>query len=126
MRDICFRAWDDSEKEMVPHHKLVLDPDFWFSGLLIGDAPEGDALMQFTGLQDKNGKDIYEGDIVEFTNILHAPTERVLIKAEIVFYEERAQFMPQEMTENHKGGKYIHNWDCCLDLEIIGNVHQNE
>ena len=108
MREIKFRAWDDSEKEMVSHHKVVLDPDYWFSGLLTGDVPEGDVLMQSTGLQDKNGNDIYSGDVC---------------KAHHDFgpggFSERTFTVHFDLLKGY-GWEY---WDLS-QIEIIGNIHE--
>jgi uncharacterized phage protein (TIGR01671 family) len=58
MREIKFRAWDKNKNMMVyPSEKYTN------GGLL--DWFEDDDLMQFTGLLDRNGKEIYEGDIVQ-------------------------------------------------------------
>lgn len=64
MREIKFRAWDKSEQEMVDWPGLVNDPDNWWYELMSGQNEE-DVLMQYTGLKDRNGVDIYEGDIVQ-------------------------------------------------------------
>jgi uncharacterized phage protein (TIGR01671 family) len=61
MREIKFRAWGkdtngDWYMEMSPHNDAIL-----------GRQPDC-RIMQYTGLRDKNGKEIYEGDVVK---ILH-------------------------------------------------------
>ena len=61
-REIKFRVWDLDNKEWYHSTQLVIRP---YSGSITdGATTPNTELMQFTGLNDKNGKEIYEGDIL--------------------------------------------------------------
>jgi hypothetical protein len=71
MREIKFRAWDKNLMQMFP-------VDGWQYSTVYVRSPnnqkwcqpkENIVLMQYTGLKDKNGKEIYEGDIVQYAGI---------------------------------------------------------
>ena len=76
---------------------------------------------QYTGLTDKNGKKIFEGDI-----LTDNPNSKIANIYEIVWYEELAGFMLDDGLELY--GTY--DWIEChgenkILLEVIGNIHDN-
>ena len=78
MREIKFRAWHKEKKEMDYLGKIFpAISDDWFamsSSLGLGTHEENNyELMQYTGLSDKLGKEIYEGDIVK--NVIGSITD---------------------------------------------------
>lgn len=151
MREIKFRAWD-SEK------KYFIDPVFYFIGLdgsawfnLGGATEDKDSLidqsdklevMQYTGLKDKNGKEIYEGDIVKHETDFNLEVHGEYIMYEILYKSgmwitsflksAKGQTLPRgytaggisEFLSSESKEIYFKNLPN-TDLEIIGNIHEN-
>jgi len=138
MREIKFRAWnkrigwknkDGSNCEPVMEYKdFLIYPEtglceFPQGGWDLGgytEKPENFILMQFTGLKDKNGVEIYEGDILSF------PQEKQIISVTWEMTRAGWQF------DEHRGfddGVGRGNWDFTMGIakysEVIGNIHEN-
>ncbi len=102
IREIKFRAW-------VSHQK-----QFWYPGTIIRvslgedlqkELGEDIILMQFTGLKDKNGKEIYEGDIVHHGKNAVSPVE---------FHD--GSFTVATTSVMHRRSN---------ELKVIGNIYEN-
>jgi hypothetical protein len=110
MREIKFRAWDKKDERMVKdaiNCAGSIKPNgplrkFDFAEMVDSKSFE---LMQYTGLKDKNGKEIYEGDIIK---------------------DERGAIVEIAWTGNGFMGKYPHDWMIPNDREIIGNIYQDK
>ena len=116
MREIKFRAFHKKYKVLLP----VWFIDFEFQIIQIWTETEAwDSfndveLMQYTGLKDKNGKEIYEGDIIDGENIGHMVVE---------WSECRQAFV--NIKDEVLDGFYIQTYKLNKYFKVIGNIYEN-
>ncbi len=114
MREIKFRAWDGTRFL----NKTFFDRNWYNSDnkcvkALVPEDQHYLKIMQYTGLKDKNGKEIYEGDICSVDD-----GENIY---EIIFYMGgfMVAVLPRKIRIYHIGDSLFNN------IEIIGNIHEN-
>lgn len=111
MREIKFRAWDERNKEMV--YDLTLQTSNG-EPIKVCSFPNH-TFLQYTGLKDKNGKEVYEGDIVIYRGY------------EV---ENGKQIRPIRTREIKNFIKDTYSLLCITEntgnlVEVIGNIHDN-
>ena len=141
MREIKFRAWDKAEKKMITHPSLwTMDLE---GGLFYGNTKmtKNDdvlnypiILMQYTGLKDKNGKEIWEGDIAYLTDVTPNPKKTLVT---IKFEKDLVGFgvfmfrAPSDMSWLQYRKVDVSTGSIDIEhtystfVEVIGNIYEN-
>lgn len=145
MREILFRAWHPSQKEMVYFDGNKLQDHHIAShfGLLVNNEhPEGkDLLMQFTGLTDKNGVKIFEGDVCEY----YSSSGEIIKIGKVMHSLDHSKSLRRDQDKylscDDDGGFLSCFGVVCKDnlfmsicwycrpyeyMKVIGNIHQNK
>lgn len=106
MREIKFRFYDNKDKEMIAptknERKDIIFEKWEFN-------PKASELMQYTGLKDKNGTEIYEGDIVQ--------TGWQGNEKGVVVFESSTY-----CVDSGNGYMYFNHPE---SYEVIGNIYEN-
>jgi len=134
MREIKFRAWDKKRKIMITlktdeerlecyGDSLYSREEWWpwydirfLNGPYILQKEYGDRLviMQFTGLKDKNGREIYEGDIIKAEGLISIRIRPVIFQNGMFCIPGECALLPLS--------EYVGEGN---ELEVIGNIYEN-
>ena len=117
MREIKFRFYDDKVSKRMIYQDPIERMDRIFVKWEF--TPKPSPLMQYTGLKDKNDKEIYEGDIVDFDGKKHMVT--FANGGFGIWKEMRTNLYSDETRKYHEP-----LWNLVVDgCEIIGNIYEN-
>jgi uncharacterized phage protein (TIGR01671 family) len=131
MREIKFRAWDLYREEMFyevgvhPHISEAhhLDPDAGYKdgeeSWTLNPSSTPFPIMQFTGLHDKNGRAIYEGDIYK-TESRNGPYVVTFLSGAFCGGERISNSSPLGWDDEGDDEAWV-----ASDVEIVGNIYQN-
>lgn len=122
-REIKFRAWNKKDKVMVDVAAMNFGPSGLWS--LIEDADDAELqlednyeLMQYTGLKDKNGREIYEGDIVRTGEDNIGDPDPTI--GQVIMREG------SWLIENEKKQEEIGLFSEITSREVIGNIFEDK
>ena len=117
-----FRAWDSHEKKMFTNAQLII----WNGNVYANDNSKLSVdnlkgwnvdekyLMQSTGLLDVNGKEIFEGDVVDVFDSRYT-----------VFYDSENASFRLKPRDKRWNTDYMSNYAHEASFEIIGNIYEN-
>jgi len=137
VRELKFRAWDKTYKVMTNDFNITSEGDFFNRNYPDGTPRTDEAdIMQYTGLKDKNGKEIYEGDLVTYGDLPGVVEFSEHLDPKIFGWMTRSTHTTvgikykdgttKEWITDKIGGIGPLGRNCYNELpEIVGNIYEN-
>lgn len=119
MRELKFRAWNKKAKHMIQTALSITDSVYF--GYAGSELKMSDLVwMQFTGLHDKNGKEIWEGDVVNITQTIatYPSSGSVVWNKVVAGYEVR-------VINPYYKNKFVTVKLARASIEVIGNIYES-
>ena len=113
-REIKFRVWSKNEERMIPWEKIENGSENTLKENFDAMEKIGFILMQFTGLKDKKGVEIFEGDIVEFETLDSINNKK--LKGNVYYETIGFKVMVKDLGCKEFYGDYT---------EVIGDIYSN-
>lgn len=125
MKEIKFRAWNKLANKMYSHKKLEemlvnLTKNDFIAGIFLPLNSDNE-IMQYTGLNDKNGNEIYEGDILKGTT--KGNSDEILAITYVKW--DRGQFDLFTEMASDSWEDALFNYMQFFDVEVMGNIYEN-
>lgn len=116
MREVrTIEFWPKLRVSHIPYTEREDLPD-------ILEDPQWDVLMQFTGLLDKNGKEIWEGDIIQYHSAYKGPRKTGEVKFDLGMF---AVLERNELEKERNSGGHYHKLSALNRVEVIGNIYES-
>lgn len=115
MREIKFRAWVKSQDRMIDWDSGNDNVLRYFNQML--DDSEDTIIMQFTGIKDQRGTEIYEGDVVFNHSVSVEKT------GEVIFSDIHHAYIIEYPRTHRDNWEFMHGDE--HNLEVKGNIYQN-
>lgn len=129
-----FRAWVKEDKEMRPVYAIIYDDKTFCVEESDDENPsclldfDDVILMQSTGLKDKNGKEIFEGDLITETGVFNST-----VKYGSWVYEEdfgaKAKSVGFYLDKSYEDNPWYENFNydyISKNCEVVGNIYENK
>lgn len=123
-----FRAWDKRFSEFVEDFFVSEDckiykktKDTGYGIAISRETSDKVILMQSTGLKDKNGKEIFEGDVVQYQNTKVPSADS---KGIIKYFDNWAMF-GIDVEHNEPRALFFNGLADHISLEVVGNIYEN-